>query len=250
MNPFFQDLRDGLRVLAKTPGFTGAAVLTLALGIGANTVIFSVVNALFLRGLPAENPGALISLGFTHKNDVGLGLISFPDFEDIQRQTTVWADLFAYRYGVEGLSEGDRASHFLTSYVTGDPFSALGVRHSLGRLVLLSEGRVPGADPVMVLGYSYWKTRLGGDPSFIGTPIRVEGCPVTVVGVAEQGFRGVLPAFVDVQAYLPPNMAHTEGHGVTLTNRATRATDSGLCPGALQTQLFARPNALDRKLRT
>jgi len=169
MNPFFQDLRDGLRVLAKTPGFTGAAVLTLALGIGANTVIFSVVNALFLRGLPAENPGALISLGFTHKNDVGLGLISYPDFEDIQRQTTVWADLFAYRYGVEGLSEGD---------------------------------------------------------------------------------RGVLPAFVDVQAYLPPNMAHTEGHGVTLTNRATRATDSGLCPGALQTQLFARPNALDRKLRT
>ena len=76
MNPFFQDLRDGLRVLAKTPGVTAAAVLTLAAGIGANVVIFSAVNALFLRGLEVEDPGALVSLGFSHKKDVGMGLVS------------------------------------------------------------------------------------------------------------------------------------------------------------------------------
>ncbi|HEV2245437.1 MAG TPA: ABC transporter permease, partial [Terriglobia bacterium] len=86
MSTLIQDLRYGLRQLARNPGFTAVAVLTLALGIGANTAIFSAVNALFLRGLPVRDPGQLVSLGFTHKKDVGLSLFSYPDFHDVQLQ--------------------------------------------------------------------------------------------------------------------------------------------------------------------
>jgi predicted permease len=224
MGAVYQDLKYGLRMLAKNPAFTLVAVITLAIGIGANTAIFSVVNALFLRGLQVENPGALVSLGFAHKNDVGMSLVSYPDFEDIQRQADTRIDLFAYRFGFDGLSEGDRADHVLTSYVTGDYFTALGIKPGLGRLILPSEGRVPGADPVIVLGHSYWETRFGGDPTVIGKAVRIDGYPVTIVGVAQKGFRGVLPVFVDVQAFLPLNMmARTEEYGVMLTNRGTRA---------------------------
>ena len=81
MQTLFQDLRFGLRMLAKNPGFTAVAIITLALGIGANTAIFSVVNGLMLRGLPVRDPGTLVTIGFTHKQDVGLSLISYPDFE-------------------------------------------------------------------------------------------------------------------------------------------------------------------------
>jgi putative ABC transport system permease protein len=250
MTALFQDVRYGFRMLAKSPGFTAVAVLTLAVGIGANTVIFSAVNGLFLRGLAVENPGALVALGFSHKNDVGLGLISYPDFDDIQRQAGTWVELCGYRYGVDGLSEGDRAEHVVVSYVTGDYFTALRVRPAVGRLILPSEGKIPGTDAVMVLGYSYWQARFGGDPSIVGKAVRVNGHPVTVVGVAQQGFRGVFPTLVNVQAYLPLNMAHTEAFGVTLTNRATRALFvlGRLRPGVSVQQAGASMNVIATRL--
>jgi predicted permease len=209
-------------MLAKNPGFTAVAVLTLGLGIGANTAVFSVVNGVIIRGLPVQDPGALVTLGFTYKNDVGLSLVSNPDFEDIQRQAGRWVDLFAYRFGVDGLSEGDRADRILANYVTGNYFTALGVKPALGRLILPSEGKVPGTDPIVVLGYSYWQSRFGGDPSILGRAVRVDGYPVTIVGVAQKGFRGAL-SDVDIQAYLPLNMTSVEGLGGILTLRRARA---------------------------
>jgi predicted permease len=222
MGTLLADLRYGLRMLARNPGFTAVAVLTLGLGIGANTAIFSAVNALFVRTIGVQNPGALVSLGFSHKKDVGFSLVSYPDFQDMQRQAGQSADLFAYRWGIDGLSEGDRADQISANYVTGNYFTALGVKPALGRLILPSEGGVPGADPVMVLGYSYWKTRFGGDPSIIGREVRVDGHPVTIVGVAQKGFRGVLNE-AEVPAYLPLNMSSIEGFGDLLTNRDARA---------------------------
>ena len=222
MGTLLQDLKYGLRQLARNPGFTAAAVLTLALGIGANTAIFSAVNALFLRDLPVRDPGQLVSLGFTHKKDVGLSLYSYPDFHDVQLQAGRWADLFAYRWGFDGLSDGGRAEQVLANYITGDYFNALGVRPAIGRLILPSEGRVPGSDPVIVLGYSYWMRRFGGDPSIIGRQVRVDGHPITVVGVAQKGFHGTLRE-VDVQAYLPANMTDIEGFTGMLTDRNARA---------------------------
>jgi len=249
MNALLHDLRYGLRMLAKNPGFTAVAVLTLALGIGANTAIFSMVNGLFLRGLQVQDPGALVTLGFTYKNDVGLSLVSYPDFEDIQRQANKWVDLFAYRFGVDGLSEGDRADHVLTNYVTGDYFTALGVKPTLGRLILPSEGKVPGADPIVVLGYSYWQTRFGGDPSIIGRTVRIDGYPVSVVGVAQKGFRGAL-SDVEVQGYLPLNMTSIEGFEGLLTERRARALFAlgRLRPGVSLQQARASMNVIASRL--
>ncbi|MGA9055820.1 MAG: ABC transporter permease [Terriglobia bacterium] len=249
MVTLLQDLKYGLRMLARNPGFTAVAVLTLALGIGANAAIFSVVNGLFLRGLQVQDPGALVTLGFTHKKDVGLSLVSYPDFEDIQRQANRWVDLFAYRFGVDGLNAGDRADHILTNYVTGDYFTALGTKPALGRLILPSEGKVPGADPVIVLAYSCWKTRFGGDPSVIGKAVRIDGYPVTIVGVAQKGFRGALSE-VDIQAYLPLNMTSIEGFGGFLTDRSARALFAlgRLRPGVTLQQARASMNVIATRL--
>jgi predicted permease len=249
MNALVQDVRYGIRMLAKNPGFTGVAVLTLALGIGANAAVFSVVNGLFLRGLQVQSPGALVTLGFTYKNDVGLSLVSYPDFEDIQRQADQWVKLFAYRFGVDGFSEGDRADHIFTNYVTGDYFTGLGVKPALGRLILPSEGKAPGADPIMVLGYSYWQTRFGGDPSIIGRAVRIDGYPVTIVGVAQKGFRGAL-SDVEVQAYLPLNMTSIEGLGELLTLRRARALFAlgRLRPGVSLQQARASMNVIATRL--
>ena len=249
MSTLLHDLRYGLRMLAKNPGFTAVAVLTLALGIGANTAIFSTVNGLFLRGLQVQDPGAPVTLGFTHKKDVGLSLVSYPDFEDIQRQADGWVDLFAYRFGVDGLNAGDRADHILTNYVTGDYFTALGIKPALGRLILPAEGKVPGADPVIVLGYSCWKTRFGGDPSVIGRAVRIDGYPVTIVGVAQKGFRGALNE-VDIEAYLPLNMTSIEAIEELLTDRSARALFAlgRLRPGVSLQQARASMNVIATRL--
>jgi predicted permease len=236
-------------MLAKNPGFTAVAVLTLALGIGANTAVFSVVNGLIIRGLQVQDPGALVSVGFTYKNDVGLSLVSYPDFEDIQRQANKWVDLFAYRIGVDGMSEGDRADHILTNYVTGDYFTALGIKPALGRLILPSEGKVPGTDPVIVLGYSFWESRFGSDPSILGRPVRIDGYPLTIVGVAQKGFRGALSE-ADVQAYLPINLTKIEGFEELLTSRNARALFAlgRLRPGASLRQARASMNIIATRL--
>jgi predicted permease len=249
MGTFFNDVRYGLRMLARSPGFAAVAVLTLALGIGANTAVFSVVNGLIIRGLQVQDPGALVTVGFTHKKDVGLSLVSYPDFEDIQRQANGWVDLFLYRFGFDGLSQGGRADHILTNYVTGDYFTGLGVKPALGRLILPSEGKVPGSDPVIVLGNSYWETRFGSDPTVIGKVVRIDGYPVTIVGVAQKGFRGAL-SDIDVQAYLPLNMTSIEGFEGLLTDRSARALFAlgRLRPGVSLNQARASMNVIATRL--
>lgn len=218
MVSFLSDTRSSLGGLTRSPAFTAVAILILALGIGINAAIFSVVDALFFRSLPVPNPSALVSLGFLTKGNPGIPTTSYPDLQDIRRQGGQWVDVFAYRMGMTALSTGDSANRVLANYVSGDYFSGLGVKPALGRLILPSEGRVPGSDPVMVLGYSYWKTHFAGDPAVIGRTVHVDGHPVTIVGVAQKGFHGVL-GYMNVQAYLPLNLI--EG-GTTAADRSIR----------------------------
>jgi macrolide transport system ATP-binding/permease protein len=222
MTTSIQDLRYAIRTLAKSPGFALIAIITLALGIGANTAIFSAVNALFLRSMPVHDPGQLVTLGFRQKGSVGISALSYPDLRDIQRQAGNLVDIFAYKNGIEGLSQGRRANQIFTTYVTGNYFTTLGIKPALGRLILPSEGKLSGSDPVLVLGYSYWKSHFGGDIGIVGKKVRMDGHPVTVVGVAQKGFRGVLNE-LDVQAYLPLNMVRIEGSGDFLKARDARA---------------------------
>src|SRR5574337_1386668 len=157
MSTLLQDLKYGLRQLARSPGFTAVAVLTLALGIGANTAIFSVFNALILRGLPVKDSDQLVSLAFYQAETSAPPVFSYPDVKDISEQMGRSMDVFAYRFGVDGLSEGGRADRVITNYVSGNYFTVLGLKPLVGRLILPAEGRASRSDPVLVLGYSYWK---------------------------------------------------------------------------------------------
>jgi len=223
METLLQDIRYGARMLLKNPGFLIVAVITLALGIGANTAIFSMVDAFLLRPLPVANPAQITVLAYQQQHGRFQTQFSLADYRDIQNQTNeVFSDVLAYQFGLDGLSVDGKADRVMTNYVTGNYFSALGLKPALGRLILPSEGAVPGADPVMVLAYSYWQTRFGGDPGIVGRKVSVDGHPITIVGVAPKGFVGVYP-ILSVQGYLPMGMATIAGNSSDfMTNRQIR----------------------------
>jgi len=207
----------------KNPGFMIVAVITLALGIGANTAIFSMVDAFLLRPLPVADPEQITVLASQQKQGNFVTQFSVADYRDIQNQTSsVFSDVFAYQFGLDGLSVDGKADRIMTNYVSGNYFSALGLKPALGRFILPSEGDVLGRDPVMVLGYSYWQTRFGGDPGIVGRKVSVDGKPITIVGVAPKGFVGVYP-ILSVQGYLPMGMAIIAGNPSDfMTNRQIR----------------------------
>jgi predicted permease len=251
METLLQDIRYGARMLMKNPGFLIVAVITLALGIGANTAIFSMVDAFLLRPLPVKDPAQIAVLAFQQNKGNFLTQFSLADYRDIRDQSTgVFSDVFAYQFGLDGLSVDGKADRVMTNYVTGNYFSALGLKPALGRLILPSEGDVPGADPVMVLGYSYWQTRFGGDPGIIGRKVSVDGQPITIVGIAPKDFVGVYP-ILSVQGYLPMGMATIAGNPSDfMTNRQIRNVPvlARLRPGASMQQAQAALAVISERL--
>jgi predicted permease len=251
MHTLTQDVRHAFRVLAKNPAFAIIAALTLALGIGANTAIFSMVNAFLFRPLPVNNPAQITVLAFQQKHGGENNTFSIPDFRDIRNQTTsVFSGLFGYQWGMDGLSINGKPDRLMTNYVSGNFFSALRVQPAYGRLFLPSEGEVPGADPVMVLGYTYWKTHFAADPAIVGKRVSVDGHPITIIGVAPKGFFGVYP-LLDVQAYLPLGMAILENTPPDfMANRGRRnfAVLGRLQNGATVAQAQASLNVVAQRL--
>lgn len=198
-----QDLRYGLRMLGKSPGLTVILALTLALGIGVNTAIFSVLNGWLLRPLPARAPEQIMALGSPQKERGGDTKFSYADLVDFRKQSgATFSDLFAYRMTVGGLTINNRSSLFAFCDVTGNYFSALGVKPLLGRLFLPGEGEQPLGETTVVLGYSYWQRNFGGDPAIVGKLVLVDGKPATVLGVTPPEFHGTFFAF-DLDGYLP-----------------------------------------------
>jgi len=212
MGSLMQDIQYGLRTLRKNPAFTAVAILTLALGIGANTAIFGLVDALLLRPLPVKDPQQITTLAYQLKGGQLLNNFSYPDFRDIREQTKdVFSDAFAYQISLDGLSVNGKTDRIVTNYVAGNFFGALGIKPALGRFILPEEEEPLGANPVIVLAYSYWQTHFGGDVGIIGKKVSVSGHPVTVIGVAPEGFHGIF-AIGDIQAYLPMGMATIAGN--------------------------------------
>ena len=202
MGSLLQDVQYGLRTLRKNPGFTAVAILTLALGIGANTAIFSLVDAFLLRPLPVKDPQQITTLAYQLKGGQLINIFSVPDYRDIREQTgNVFSGVITYQIGLDGLSVNGKANRIVTSYVAGDFFSTLGIKPALGRFIFSSEEETNPA-PVLVLGHSYWMTRFGGDPAIVGTKVLINGHPMTVVGVAPEGFHGLFP-LGEIQGYLP-----------------------------------------------
>jgi predicted permease len=226
MGSVWQDLWYGARMLRKNPGFTAIAILTLALGIGANTAIFSIVDWLLLRPLAISHPERMTFLTIQQKDRNSNGF-SFPDFEDVQKQTAgVFSDVAAFDIGQDGLTADGKTQPMLVGYCSGNFFQMMGIAPLMGRFILPSEGAVAGADPVIVLSYSTWQTRFGGDPSVVGKKAAVNGTAVTIIGVGPKGFRGPSAA-LDFQAFVPLGMETRNLGGERpadfLTNREVRS---------------------------
>jgi predicted permease len=185
------DLRFAIRQLLKHSGFTAVVVLTLALGIGANTTIFSITNGLLLRPLPVPEPDRLVALFTTYEKQSGLNGTSYPDYRDLRDRNDVFEGLAGHFYFPMAVRTADQAEVVLGHVVSGDYFEVLGVSPAVGRAFLPEEDQAPGARPVAMLSHRYWQTRLLGDPGVIGRTVFVNSRPFTVVGVAPEGFTSL-----------------------------------------------------------
>ncbi|MFZ0639451.1 MAG: ABC transporter permease [Candidatus Acidiferrales bacterium] len=208
-----QDIRYGLRMLRKSPSFTAVAVLTLALGIGANTAIFSMVDSILLRPSPVPNAGQVATLATEETSGTYSADFSYPDLEDIRKQSTaVFSDVAASMdlISMDGLSVEGNGQPICTSYVTGNFFRTMGVKPALGTFIEPKPGKSVDDEPVLVLSYAYWKAHFGGDAQVVGKSVLINGHPVTIIGVAPKGFHGISP-LLDMQGYLPLGMALVTG---------------------------------------
>ena len=216
---FIQDVRYGFRMLRKNPGFTAVAVLTLALGIGANTAMFSVLDAVMIQTLPVRAADQLLMLKWTAKgfpsmiedlegnslnNANGEGIISeslsYPAYENLRTKNTVFSDVVAFSSNLSDFNVqfNGKADSALIEPVSGNYFNGLGVQTYLGRAILPSDDSA-AAEPVAVVSYPFWKRMLGGDSSIIGATVVVNSVPLTVVGVGAREFFGTQPGIsVDI----------------------------------------------------
>ena len=218
MEKLWQDMRLGVRMLLKNAGFTLTVALTLGLGIGANAAVFSVVNTLLLRPLAVTDPYNLYVLASIHDDNPEMHGVSWLDYLDYRSHSDVFSDLAACSIAFVGLSADGRADRIAVANVSGNYFSMLGVTPAYGRLILPNEGEKFGADPVIVLGHSFWRKRFNGDASVVGRAVHVNGKPFTVVGVVPETFTGTY-ALVEFDAYLPAAMQPTETEYRELTQQ-------------------------------
>ena len=191
MHTHFEDVRYGLRMLARSPGFTAVVILTLALGIGANTAIFSMVNAVLLKSLPVEKPEELVVLKYSDPQSGQLHEdFSYPMYQAIRDKNGSFSGVLA-RSGVElNVGYGGESEQLYGELVSGNYFPTLGVQPWLGRLFTDDDDRVPGRHPVAVLSHGYRQRRFASDPSIVGKQIILNARPMTIIGVTPPGFYG------------------------------------------------------------
>ncbi len=199
---FWKDIQYAFRTLTKNPGFAIIGIVTLALGMAVNTTLFSVINGFLLRPLPVPHPEQITVLALQQSSLPGNHHFSYPDFEELRDQTASFIDILAFRVTLAELAVGQRADHCVMSRVSSNYFSSLGVKPAYGRLILPTEGRTPGADPVIVLGYSYWRKRFAGDPDVVGKKVELNQHPFTVIGVTPEEFKGTYSA-LNMDAFIP-----------------------------------------------
>ncbi len=190
METLWQDIRFGFRVLLKSPAFSLVAVLSLALGIGANSAVFSIINASLLKPLPVEEPKQLVSLFTTDAKNPGNLPTSHLNYIDYRDQNQVFAGVLAFTGAGLALTKGDATEQVFAQVVSGNYFDVLGVKTALGRTFLPDEDKTPGTHPVVVLSHDLWKRSFGSDPSLVGKTISLNRHDYTVVGIAPADFTG------------------------------------------------------------
>jgi putative ABC transport system permease protein len=204
MQAFWQDARYGLRILRASPGFAAVAIISLALGIGANTSIFSVVNASLLRPLPVNDPDHLAFV-FNGTRTRPYGVTSYPDYVDYRDKNDVFSHLLAYGSITMSARIDDQTELISGLLVSGNFFDALGVHPQPGRSFLPDEDSTPGSHPVVVISHSLWQRRFGGEPKTVGSQLALNGHQFTIVGVAPAGFSGP-EVFETNDIYVPAMM--------------------------------------------
>jgi predicted permease len=263
MKNLMNDIRFAMRRLRKSPGFTAVAVITLALGLTVNATIFIMINDLFLRPLPAADPGRLVVIAQKTTQMPMLFPFSYPDFLDFQRSVEgdghefpemarAFSGVMAYLESAVQLSRaGEAADRTFVHMVSGNYFTVLGAQPMLGRLFLPNEGRTVGADAIIVLTYETWKSRFAADPHIIGQLVKINGLPFTVVGVTQPKFVGASWGTA-LSGFVPMSMLPlmSPGGNEVFTNRGyTSVFMMGrLQPGANLEQARAAANLVMARL--
>jgi predicted permease len=249
MDRLLLDLRLALRRLRQNPGFSIVAILTLALGIGANAAIFSVINAILLRPLPVARASELVSINETLAGNT-FPTLSFPNYRDMRDRNTVLSGLSAYRILPASLGLPGASQRLWGYLVTGNYFDMLGVKPARGRLLHPEDDRVPGGHPVAVISYSCWQKRFGADPSVVGRTVKFNSMDFTVLGVAPKGFFGT-ELFYTPEVFFPTMMQRQlEGGNGYLERRDVSNTFivGRLKTGMTMPQAQAGLNSVARKL--
>ena len=261
LESLFTDIRIALRWLWKSPGFTLVAVSSLAIGIGFNTALFTIVDALLFKPLPVAAPEQLVDI-FTSGSTAVLrfSTTSYPDYLDLKAQNDVFADLVGYSPMFGALNLDNRSRLVMGEAVTGNYFQALGVPAAMGRTLLPSDD-IPGATPVAMVSHKYWVREMGSTPIVSGRTVRIRGTPYTIVGVAPAGFNGMVPVlspeiWIPVSASLnvEPIGIHDTIPSPTGTTRLDRRADRWLFvrgrlkPGATIEQARANMDVLMSRL--
>ncbi len=205
MDTLFQDIRYAFRSLRSNPALTLVFIFTLALGVGANTAVFAVLNSMVFRPLPVPDAHQLTVVATVDEdNSVPSGL-AYADYRDYRDQVDGFSSLAAYKVAFESLSIENQAQRIAVSYVTDNFFPMLGIDPSLGQFIRPHSGNEKNYRPVIVLGYAFWEKFFGADAGIVGKTVRINGEPVTVIGVAPQGFQGAY-SVLRMDAYLPLGM--------------------------------------------
>jgi predicted permease len=249
MGTLLQDVRYGLRMLVKKPTFTVVAVLTLALGVGANTAIFSIVNAVLLRSLPFPDPDRLVRISF---NNPGVGLrgvrFSVPEFDDLRRQTDVFEDVSVIVSGPTNLTGAKQPEHLAMVEVSPNYFSMLGATPELGRLFGHQDFAL-GFAPVVVISDALWRRSYGADPGVLGRSLRLDNDLYTIVGVLSPGFRHPGPTIPAVEVWITCGFSGDPFPAPARGLRILPGAIGRLKPGLTLAQAQARLDALTANLR-
>jgi len=202
-----RDVRHGVRGFVKSPGFTLTAVLSLALGIGANSALFGMFNSLLWKPLPVEAPGELVVFYSRRDAQSFYQPFSYPEYRDYREATTVFTGVVGYSPAEMSLrTEGREDGRAYGELVTGNYFDVLGVPMALGRAFRPEEDAEPGAHPVVVLSHRLWERRFDADPSVVGRSVTLNGQPFAVIGVAPEGFRGAYAPYFAPDLWMPMAM--------------------------------------------
>jgi putative ABC transport system permease protein len=191
METLLKDIRYGFRMLLKSPGFTAVAVISLALGIGANTAIFSIINSFLFAPLPVEDPARLVSIFTTDAKNPGALPVSHYNYLDYRDKTDVFTGVLAYNFAPVNFNKGaGEGKQLFAMVVSGNYFDVLGVKPVQGRAFFPDEDKTPGSHPVTVLSYASWQRDFGGDPSIVGQTISLNRRDFAVIGIAPKDFTG------------------------------------------------------------